>query len=121
MMAYLVGRAVGRRPLIPRISPKRTVEGAVGGLAGSASTGALCVALFGLGISPVIGFVLGALLGVIGQLGDQVESLLKRQASVKDSGSLIPGHGGMLDRIDALLFTLPAGWITATLVDRITQ
>ena len=116
--AYLVGRAWGRRPLIPRVSPKKTVEGAVGGLAGSTLVGGLGVALFGLGVSPLIGAIVGLALGAIGQVGDLAESLLKRQAGVKDSGSFIPGHGGALDRIDALLFVFPVGWLVAELVDR---
>lgn len=116
--AYLVGRAVGRRPLIPRVSPKKTVEGLLGGLVGAAATGALAVALFGLGVSWWIGGLLGLVLGTVGVVGDLAESLIKRQAGVKDSGTLIPGHGGMLDRLDALLFTWTAGWFLATAVDR---
>ena len=118
--AYLVGRTVGRRPLIPRVSPNKTVEGAVGGLVGAALTGALAVRLFGLDLPVGVGLSLGAVIGVVGQLGDLAESLLKRQAGVKDSGNLIPGHGGMLDRIDALLFSFALGWPLAGIVDRVT-
>jgi phosphatidate cytidylyltransferase len=116
--AYLIGRAAGRRPLIPRISPKKTIEGLAGGLACAAATGAIGVALFGLGIPWWAGFLAGLAIGAIGVIGDLAESLLKRQAGVKDSGTLIPGHGGMLDRLDALLFTWVSGWFIATLLDR---
>jgi phosphatidate cytidylyltransferase len=116
--AYLTGRAVGRHPLIPRISPKKTVEGLLGGLVGAALTGAIAVTLFGLGIPWWAGLLVGLVLGAIGVIGDLAESLLKRQAEIKDSGTLIPGHGGMLDRLDALLFTWTAGWFLATLCDR---
>lgn len=121
MFAYLVGRSIGRRPLIPHISPNKTVEGALGGLAGAAITGALCVALFGLGFNVLVGVGVGLVLGVVGQVGDLAESLLKRQVGVKDTGTLIPGHGGILDRIDALLFTWPAGWLLADAVDRLAR
>jgi phosphatidate cytidylyltransferase len=114
--AYLAGRAIGRRKLAPRISPGKTVEGAVAGLVGSAALGALTFYLFALG-SPWIGVIAGGLIGVAGQFGDLAESLLKRQAGVKDSGSLIPGHGGLLDRIDALLFAFPVGLVIAASVD----
>jgi phosphatidate cytidylyltransferase len=116
--AYLVGRSYGRRALIPVVSPKKTVEGLVGGLASAALTGALAVWLFGLNVSPALGLLLGLAIGVIGVVGDLAESVMKRQAGVKDSGTLIPGHGGMLDRLDALLFTFTAGWYLATLIDR---
>jgi phosphatidate cytidylyltransferase len=116
--AYLVGRSFGRRQLIPVVSPKKTVEGLAGGLAAAALTGALGVALFGLDVSWIYGLLLGIAIGVIGVVGDLAESILKRQAGVKDSGTLIPGHGGMLDRLDALLFTFTAGWYLATLIDR---
>ena len=116
--AYLVGRAWGRRLLAPRLSPKKTIEGSLGGVAASALAGGLCVASFGLGINPWFGAAVGAALGIVGQVGDLTESLLKRQARVKDSGTLIPGHGGVLDRIDAQLFALPAGWFLAVYIDR---
>lgn len=116
--AYLVGRAWGRRPLLPRVSPRKTVEGSLAGLAGSSLIGALGVVVFGLGLPVGIGLLVGLTVGAVGQVGDLAESLLKRQANVKDSGDLIPGHGGVLDRIDALLFALPTGWFLATMVDR---
>jgi len=110
-MAYLVGRTFGRHKLLPRISPNKTVEGAIGGAVGAAITAGVCVLIFGLEISPLIGVVLGFVVGSIGIIGDLGESLLKREAGVKDSGTLIPGHGGMLDRIDALLFIVTVVWL----------
>ncbi|MGH2558359.1 MAG: phosphatidate cytidylyltransferase [Thermomicrobiales bacterium] len=119
--AYLIGRAVGRRPLIPVVSPNKTWEGLIGGLVFAAGTGALCVWLLGLEINPLAGIGIGLIIAVAGVVGDLAESVIKRQAGVKDSGSLIPGHGGMLDRVDALLFTFPAGWLVASLVDRFVR
>ncbi|MGH2532487.1 MAG: phosphatidate cytidylyltransferase [Thermomicrobiales bacterium] len=119
--AYLIGRAVGRRPLIPVVSPNKTWEGLIGGLVFAAGTGALCVWLFGLNVNPLAGVGIGLIIAVVGVVGDLAESVIKRQAGVKDSGTLIPGHGGMLDRVDALLFTLPVGWFIASLVDRFIQ
>ena len=115
--AYLGGRAFGRRPLAPRISPKKTIEGALAGLIGSMVTALICSQLFGLHLPPLVAVALGLVLGVAGQLGDLIESLLKRQAGVKDSGAVIPGHGGILDRIDALLLTFPVAWAVTSFVD----
>ena len=104
---YYVGRMFGKRPLAPSISPKKTVEGAVGGLI--VATAFIVVA--GAKMLPFVGygplFVLGLLVVGLGICGDLFESRLKRSAGVKDSSSLIPGHGGVLDRIDALLFAVP--------------
>lgn len=104
--AYLVGRAIGRHSLIPRISPKKTVEGTIGGLLFS-----LAGALASRSYLPLFSFqhliVLGSLLGVIGQVGDLAESLLKRDCGAKDSGSNLSGFGGFLDLLDSLLFTTP--------------
>ncbi len=105
--AYVVGVALGRRPLAPRISPKKTVAGAVGGLGGSALAGGLCAGLLLPGLSWSAGAVVGLAGGLIGQIGDLVESLLKRDLQIKDTAELIPGHGGMLDRFDSLLFAAP--------------
>lgn len=116
--AYLIGRAAGRRPLIPRISPKKTVEGLAGGLASAGLTAVVANAAFGLNVSWFAMLAVGLVIALIGVLGDLAESLIKRQAGVKDSGTLIPGHGGMLDRLDALFFTWTAGWFAATAVDR---
>ena len=115
-VAYLAGRAIGKRKLAPRISPNKTVAGAVAGLLGAAIVGAIGFHAFALG-SLWVGLVVGMLLGIAGQLGDLAESFLKRQAGVKDSGTLVPGHGGLLDRIDALLFAFPAGLLIAAAYD----
>jgi phosphatidate cytidylyltransferase len=105
--AFYVGRGWGRRKLAPQISPGKTVEGAWGAVAGSAAGALIAKALF-LGQLPWFhALPLGAAIGLLGQLGDLWESLLKRSAQVKDSGALIPGHGGLLDRIDSVLFAAP--------------
>jgi len=105
--AYLVGRRFGRRRLIPHISPGKTVEGVAGGLVGGI-VAALLVRWLGLPTLPAPAAVgLGIVVSAFGVTGDLVESLLKRWAGVKDSGHLFPGHGGMLDRLDSLLFGAP--------------
>jgi len=105
--AYYVGRAIGRHKLAPSISPGKTVEGAVGGLTANLVVGAFfkkcCFPEFGWGYWIALIVVVGAL----GQTGDLVESMLKRSVGLKDSGGIFPGHGGFLDRIDALLFAAP--------------
>ena len=105
--AFYVGRRFGRQPLAPRVSPKKTLEGALGGMAVS-----MVVAIGGrFWIWPVLPLsraaVVGLLLATVGILGDLCESAVKRGAGVKDSGSLIPGHGGVLDRLDSLMFACP--------------
>jgi phosphatidate cytidylyltransferase len=134
--AYFVGRAFGRHLMTPRVSPKKTWEGAVGSMLGSLvvgwaflahaqtiSSGLLQAHLiqrrdgyFALQPWPLVTIlVLSAIINVAAQLGDLVESLIKRGAGVKDSGALLPGHGGMLDRIDALLLAAPVIWFYAAL------
>lgn len=105
--AYLAGRVFGRHKLAPVVSPGKTIEGALGGLLASVLVSAAVFAVSGA-LPTWTGAFVGAGIGVCGQLGDLSESFLKRQAGVKDSGDLIPGHGGMLDRVDALLFAFPA-------------
>jgi phosphatidate cytidylyltransferase len=104
---YYVGRMLGKRPLAPSISPKKTVEGALGGLIVATAF----IVMAGAKMLPFVGYgpliVLGLLVVGLGICGDLFESRLKRSAGVKDSSSLIPGHGGVLDRIDALLFAVP--------------
>ncbi len=134
ILAYFVGKSIGRHLMAPRISPKKTWEGAAASLLASVGVGWLMFAhaerissallswgliarrdgLFGLetpAMGPVI--LLTIVLNIAAQLGDLVESLIKRGADVKDSGALLPGHGGMLDRIDALLFAAPVLWCYA--------
>ena len=106
--AYVVGSVLGRRPLAPVISPRKTVEGAVGQLAASIGTAAVLGAWFLPQWSMSTVIVAGALLGIAGQVGDLVESAIKRSLGAKDTGGLIPGHGGVLDRVDGLLFNAPA-------------
>ena len=115
--AYLVGRTLGRRLLIPRISPKKTVEGAVGGLAGSLLVAWLFTHWWWQTAELKTVMLLAGLVALSGQVGDLVESALKRGANLKDSGSLLPGHGGMLDRIDSLLFGAPILWLALALRD----
>ena len=103
--AYLVGRAIGRRPFLPWISPKKTLEGVLGGLV--VATVVVALVLWISGSSPLEALILGPLLGVVAQSGDLAESLLKRAAGAKDSGTLLPGHGGILDRVDSILFAAP--------------
>lgn len=106
--AFFGGRAWGRHKLAPRISPGKTVEGSILGLIGSSSAGCAFALVFLPGVPIESAFVMSVLLGFLGQLGDLWESTLKRRARVKDSGKLLPGHGGFLDRVDSLLFTGPA-------------
>lgn len=114
--AFVVGRAFGKRKLIPSVSPSKTVAGSVGSLV-------LCVLMTylyvhvvlrptaQLAMSPVGVVVFGVVMSCAAQVGDLAESLLKREAGVKDSSRLIPGHGGVLDRLDAMFFTLPVGYV----------
>ena len=102
--AYFVGRALGRHALVPILSPGKTWEGAVGGLAGGMAATFALSALLRLPLGWLETAALGLLLAVFAQLGDLVESLLKRSTGVKDAGNLIPGHGGLLDRLDSLIF-----------------
>jgi len=109
--AYFVGKSIGRVKMSPALSPKKTWEGAAGNLLGSLIVG-YCFAR-GLRLGPVPWLVTAALANVAGQVGDLVESAYKRGAGVKDSGALLPGHGGMLDRIDSLILAAPVVWLAA--------
>ena len=106
--AYYVGKYLGKHSLAPRVSPGKTVEGSLGGLAGNLAGGLAAWAWFFQEISLTHCLIVIGICGIIGQFGDLAESILKRSAGVKDSGSLIPGHGGLLDRIDSLMFAAPA-------------
>jgi phosphatidate cytidylyltransferase len=115
--AYFVGTWTGKHPLCPRVSPKKTIEGAVGGLAGGILTALLCRAFFPKSAAVGAIIVAGAGINIMNQLGDISESLLKRAFGIKDSGVLFPGHGGVLDRIDSVLFAAPFFyyWVQFTL------
>jgi phosphatidate cytidylyltransferase len=113
--AYFAGRRWGTRKLIPRVSPGKTVQGAIGAVVGTVLVAVLYTFLlarfptYRIGIVEAVLF--GLLISVAAQVGDLVESLFKRDAGVKDSGTLFPGHGGALDRLDSLLFTLPVAYL----------
>src|ERR1700734_948474 len=109
MLAYFVGRGFGRVPMAPALSPKKTWEGALGNILGSL----LVAVLFArwMQIDVVILMVIAGLANIAGQMGDLIESAYKRGASVKDSGSLLPGHGGVLDRVDSLILAAPVVWV----------
>jgi phosphatidate cytidylyltransferase len=109
--AYYFGRALGRHKLFPRVSPNKSWEGAIAGFIFAVFTaiGAKFLVLDYLSVGSAI--ILGIIVGIFGQIGDLIESLLKRDAGVKDSSSLIPGHGGVLDRFDSLLFVAPLAYL----------
>jgi phosphatidate cytidylyltransferase len=105
--AYFTGRAIGRHKMAPRVSPKKTWEGAAGGFIGGVAGMTALSAVFVPVFPAVHAAIIGALVGTIGQIGDLSESQLKRDTGVKDSSNLIPGHGGVLDRFDSILFVMP--------------
>lgn len=112
--AYFIGSRFGKTPLIPHISPKKSVEGALGGLFFNILGALACKPFFDFSYLHMV-FV-GLMLGVLGQLGDLSESLLKRDCQVKDSGSTFPGMGGALDLVDSLIFTAPAFYFYLSLI-----
>lgn len=105
--AYFTGTFFGKRKLYPSVSPKKSIEGAIGGLVGSVVAAGIGHLTFVPWAGAIPLLLLGLVAGVVAELGDLFESLLKRSFGVKDSGSLIPGHGGILDRLDSLLFVFP--------------
>ena len=117
--AYLVGRAFGKRKLFPRVSPKKNWEGAIGGLVFT-----LAAAYFMAKYEPIVNQAqwvsLAAIIVVAGSLGDLVESKFKRDAGVKDSGAIMPGHGGMLDRLDSLIFAAPFAYLTLNIIANVS-
>lgn len=125
--AYVFGRAFGRNSLAPRLSPKKTWEGFLGGIAGGAAGSALLALLWrlGAGDSSLVDWrtaaLLGALTGLVGPIGDLGISMLKRESGVKDSGAVIAGHGGALDRIDSWLVSIPVGYYAVLLLHHLTQ
>lgn len=113
--AIFVGRAFGKTPLAAKISPKKTVEGAVGNLVA-------CIAVaigwsLAIGYSWGVGLAVGLSAGTLGQCGDLFESALKRKSGVKDSGTILPGHGGILDRLDSMLFHAPAALLIVAVLN----
>jgi phosphatidate cytidylyltransferase len=114
--AFYAGTFFGRHKLIPLVSPGKTVEGSIAGIAGNMGAGLLCKTLLALPISWMGCLLFSLLMGIAAQVGDLFESQMKRAADIKDSGSILPGHGGILDRFDATLFAAPVlyllmGWI----------
>jgi phosphatidate cytidylyltransferase len=105
--AYFVGRAIGKRKLWPEISPNKTIEGSIGGVFCALLVAVVFQTFFPISDSFFLMLIITTLLSIFGQMGDLVESALKRHYDVKDSGRLLPGHGGILDRFDSLLFVLP--------------
>jgi phosphatidate cytidylyltransferase len=119
MGAYIVGSIMGRHKLIPRISPKKTWEGTIGGVAFAVGGAFLCRWVMPVEMAQltnVHAMIIGLLLGVAAVIGDLAESLIKREAGVKDSSAILPGHGGCLDMIDSLLFTAPLLYVYMRLV-----
>lgn len=112
--AFLFGTLFGRTPFFQHISPKKTWEGAIGGWGGAISAGWLLGSLYGLDPFLMSGFGFG--IGILATIGDLVESLIKRQVGAKDSGAIVPGHGGALDRLDSLLFTFPFAFYFVTVL-----
>ncbi len=112
--AYFIGTAWGKTPLAPQLSPRKSVEGALAGICTGVLAGVFCALFFQLPLFWTVGTSLLASIG--GELGDLFESLLKRIAGVKDSGSFLPGHGGVLDRFDSALFALPIVYYLALLI-----
>lgn len=106
-MAYITGRFLGKNKLFEAVSPKKTIEGAAGGMLGSAIAGIVIAQFLPAEVSSWMMVASAAVTGAFAQIGDLNESLLKRVADVKDSGSIMPGHGGMLDRLDGVLFAAP--------------
>ncbi len=114
--AYFAGRAFGRRKLAPHLSPKKTVEGAIGGMTASLLFGTAYAHFFLPAVPPWYALVVSGLAGAAGMAGDLFESLLKRAAGVKDSGTVIPGHGGMFDRADSIVPVAPLLYLFALLL-----
>jgi phosphatidate cytidylyltransferase len=119
--AYCVGMLIGRHKLVPKLSPKKSVEGAIGGVIGAMAVGALFDGVLIKRLAPELGgtWVIAAICGVgavISQVGDLAASAIKRNHDIKDFGKLIPGHGGILDRFDSVIFTAPVIYLLAVLL-----
>jgi len=115
--AYLVGRTIGRNRLFPTISPKKTLEGSVAGLGGSLLVAWGFASLYWQTANWKKAMLLAGIVALFGQIGDLAESAIKRGAGVKDSGTVLPGHGGLLDRVDSLLFGAPILWLSLAIWD----
>ncbi len=109
--AYAAGKKFGRYKLAPLVSPNKTVEGAIGGVLGAVGTTLLCHSFLDTALQLLDIVVIGLIIGVFGQLSDLVESLFKRDAGIKDSSSILPGHGGVLDRFDSELLSVPVIYV----------
>ena len=116
--AYLIGSQIGKTPLFPRISPKKTWEGSLGGVAVGIGVGYI-LSLFFNELSTSQWLILSVIVVIFGSLGDLIESMLKRSLNIKDSGNILPGHGGMLDRFDAFIFVVPFATAFILLIQRI--
>lgn len=108
--AYFIGRWKGKRKLIPHVSPGKTVEGTIAGIISSIITGGVANLIFRAPLEYSWAFIFGFVIGVVAVLGDLTESFIKRSVEAKDSGGILPGHGGMLDRFDSLIFTFPVSY-----------
>ena len=115
-VAYFGGRLVGKTKLVPNISPGKTLEGGVAGVAASAGTALLVNVVFGSPFSIALASFCGLLAGFLSVTGDLIESAIKRNCNVKDSGTMLPGHGGFFDRFDGMIFVFPAFYIIAALL-----
>lgn len=117
--AYLVGKSIGKTKLFPKVSPKKTWEGTIGGLL-FALVAAYFMSKYETNINLTQWFILAIVIVVSGSLGDLLESKLKRVAGVKDSGAILPGHGGMLDRLDSLIFAAPFAYLTLNIFNHVS-
>ena len=123
IFAYFTGVFLGKHKLCPKISPKKTIEGSVGGIVGTA----LCFVLYGVVLSTFLAFkvkylqliILGVIAAAISQIGDLIASIIKRQYGIKDYGNIMPGHGGIMDRCDSLMFVAPVVYIYLTFIGNI--
>jgi phosphatidate cytidylyltransferase len=107
---YIAGVLFGKHPMAPKISPKKSWEGFVGSLLFGTAAG-VCMAIFGLGVPFWVGIILGVALVAVGTCGDLIESMIKRDIGIKDMSSFLPGHGGIMDRLDSLLIAAPVAWL----------
>ena len=105
--AYFVGKAIGKNKLVPNISPGKTIEGLIGGIVAAVAAAAVCTASFFPELPYRFALPLAGVMAIVGVLGDLAESAIKRGAGAKDAASVLPGHGGLLDRLDSLLFNAP--------------